>query len=92
MQKAMVTILTKFPTGGMQYYYPSEQDFTNMNSMIFSKAEVYRRADEMSRLLAAVETSAPGAQENYEKYTQDAAAATRESMKVRFFLNHPISE
>ena len=54
--------------------------------MVYSKAEVNGRADEMSRLLVAVETGAPVAQENYEKYIQDAAAATRESMKVSFSL------
>jgi hypothetical protein len=89
MQKTLITILRKLSSGGMQY--PSEQHYTSMNSMVYSKAEVYGRADEMSRLLAAVETGAPGAQENYEKYTQDAAAATREAMKVCFSLNHFIA-
>lgn len=84
MQKTMITILISFPSD-----YPSEQRMV-MQSVIYSKPEVDRRADEMSRLLAAVETDAPGAQKNYEKYIQDAAADTRESMKVRFALNHPI--
>jgi hypothetical protein len=54
MQKTVITILTKFPSD-----YPYER---YMNSMTYSKPEVDRRADEMSRLLAAVETDVPGAQ------------------------------
>lgn len=87
MQKTITTILIKFHSEGMQY--PSERD--HWNSKIYSKAEVDMRADEMSRLLSAVETNAPGAEENYEKYKQDAATATRESMKVRRSLNHLMS-
>jgi hypothetical protein len=82
MPKTMITILIYFPSD-----YPYEK---YRNSMIYSKPEVDRRVDEMSRLLAAVEIDAPGAQINYEKYIQDAAAATRESMKVRFAFNHSI--
>lgn len=62
MQKTMITVLIKFPSD-----YPSER-FMVTKSMVYSKPEVDRRADEMSHLLAAVETDAPGAQKNYEKY------------------------
>ena len=70
-------------------HYPSEFDYDD--SMIYSKPEVDMRADEMSRLLAAVETNVPDAQDNYEKYKQDAATATRESMNVRCVSNHSMS-